>query len=54
MWTSCLFVTDTHGELIDEDYRGYVLKWIKDNKPKRIFHLGDVFDFKSIRRGSSS
>ncbi len=54
MWTSCLFITDTHGELIDEDYRGYILKWIKDNKPKRIFHLGDVFDFKSIRRGASA
>lgn len=54
MWTTCLFITDTHGELIDEDYKGYVLEWIKQNKPKRIFHLGDVFDFKSIRKGASA
>ena len=43
MWTSCFFSTDTHGELIDEDYRKYILQWIKDHKPKRLFHLGDLF-----------
>ena len=52
MWTSCLFSTDTHGELIDEDYRKYILQWIKDHKPKRLFHLGDLFDFKAIRKGA--
>ena len=53
-WQTFLITTDTHGELIDKDYERRILGWIKDHKPKRIFHLGDVFDMSSIRRGASS
>ena len=53
-WKSFLVTTDTHGELIDADYEKFIINWIKDHKPKRIFHLGDVFDLSSIRRGASA
>ena len=53
-WKSFLVTTDTHGELIDADYERFIINWIKDHKPKRILHLGDVFDLSSIRRGASA
>ena len=53
-WKSFLVTTDTHGELIDADYEKFIINWIKDHKPKRIFHLGDVFDLSSIRRGAAA
>ena len=53
-WKSFLVTTDTHGELIDADYEKFIINWIKDHKPKRIFHVGDVFDLSSIRRGASA
>jgi len=53
-WKSFLVTTDTHGELIDKDYEKKVLSWIKEHKPNRIFHLGDVFDLSSLRKGANA
>ena len=32
--------------------KGNIKGKIKDHKPKRLFHLGDLFDFKAIRKGA--
>ena len=49
---SFICVSDTHGEIIDKDFSRYVLKFIKDHKPKKRFHLGDWLDLKPLRGGA--
>jgi hypothetical protein len=42
----------THGDLINQVAKKAFLSWVKDFKPKHRFHLGDAFDFRSLRRGA--
>ena len=51
-WETFIAVSDTHGDMIDADYEGFVLGFIKDHKPKHRWHLGDVFDLRPMRNGA--
>ena len=51
-WFDFVCAADTHGEIIDADYSKYILKFVEDVKPKKRFHLGDVFDLKPLRAGA--
>ena len=51
-WFDFVCASDTHGEIIDADYSKYILKFVEDVKPKKRFHLGDVFDLKPLRAGA--
>jgi len=53
MWEKSIFIADTHGDLVCPEAVGVVKKFIEDWKPKHRVHLGDVWDFRSIRRGAS-
>jgi predicted phosphodiesterase len=46
-------VSDSHGDMIDPDSERAVFEFIKDFKPEIRCHLGDAFDFRSLRRGAS-
>ena len=49
-------VGDNHGDMIDKDVADQFfkfLKWFgKGNDKLEVIHLGDNFDFRSIRRGA--
>ena len=51
-WFDFVCAADTHGEIIDANYSKYILKFVEDVKPKKRFHLGDVFDLKPLRAGA--
>jgi hypothetical protein len=44
-------VGDNHGDMVDEESFLAVQQFIKDYKPTVRVHLGDCFDFRSLRRG---
>lgn len=48
-----LLATDNHGEAVDVRTAKAVLARKDDMKPDTLIHLGDAFDFSSIRRGAS-
>jgi gamma-glutamylcyclotransferase (GGCT)/AIG2-like uncharacterized protein YtfP len=52
-WKTAVYVTDTHGPLIDKEGRDLLLKFVKDHRPDYRWHGGDVFDFAQIRKGAS-
>ena len=51
---TCLMCGDSHGEAIDMRTAKAVLARKEDMKPDTLIHLGDAFDFSSIRRGASA
>jgi predicted phosphodiesterase len=48
-----LVCTDSHGDEADDRTIDAVLRRKRDLKPDIIVHMGDLWDFKSIRRGAS-
>ena len=48
-----IFITDTHGDQIDPDFRRITLDFIKDFKPQVRIHGGDVWDLRALRHGAS-
>jgi hypothetical protein len=52
-WEKSIFISDTHGDLVCPDAVKVVKKFIEAWQPKHRVHLGDVWDFRSIRRGAS-
>lgn len=46
-------VGDNHGDMIDPDVAKEFLKFLKRFKADSIIHLGDCYDFRSIRKGAS-
>jgi hypothetical protein len=52
-WEKSIFISDTHGDLVCPDAVKVVKRFIEDWQPKHRCHLGDVFDFRAIRRGAS-
>jgi hypothetical protein len=44
-------VGDNHGDMVDDESFQAVQQFIKDYKPTVRVHLGDCFDFRSLRRG---
>jgi len=49
--TRFVAVGDNHGDMVDEESFLAVQQFIKDYKPTVRVHLGDCFDFRSLRRG---
>jgi hypothetical protein len=49
--TRFVAVGDNHGDMVDEESFLAVQQFIKDYKPSVRVHLGDCFDFRSLRRG---
>lgn len=52
MWKRFLAVSCSHGNLADPNALKAVLKFKAAWKPHRVIHLGDVFDFSSLRSGA--
>ncbi|NKB52565.1 MAG: hypothetical protein GKR97_10115 [Rhizobiaceae bacterium] len=50
-WKKFVAVGDNHGALIDKDTARAVLKFCDHWKPDARIHLGDCFDFASLRAG---
>lgn len=48
-----MFVGCTHGDLLCGDAARVALNFMADWKPKHRVHLGDVWDFRALRRGAS-
>ena len=42
---------DNHGDMADDNAVEALVEFIKDYKPTVRVHLGDCFDFRSLRRG---
>ena len=42
---------DNHGDMADHEATDALCEFIKDYKPTVRVHLGDCFDFRSLRRG---
>lgn len=53
-WFDFVVASDTHGDLIDADYSKYILQFVADHKPKKRYHLGDLFDLKPLRNGANA
>ena len=53
MWEKSIFIADTHGDLVCPDAVKVVKQFIEDWKPKHRIHLGDVWDFRALRKGAS-
>lgn len=49
-----MLCSDSHGDAIDSKTANAFLARKKDFKPDTVIHLGDAWDFKSIRRGASA
>ena len=45
---------DNHGDMVDPEAQDALLEFIKDYKPTVRVHLGDAFDFRSLRRGAGN
>lgn len=45
-------VGDNHGDMIDKDVAKEFYSFLKKFNPDEVIHLGDCFDFRSIRRGA--
>jgi hypothetical protein len=48
-----MYVTDSHGNMIDPVARDAVLRFRDAFRPDKIIHGGDAFDFVSLRKGAS-
>jgi hypothetical protein len=46
-----VFVSDSHGDLIDPSAEEATLSFIRDFSPTIVGHGGDAFDFRCLRRG---
>ena len=44
---------DTHGDMVDEAALGSLIKVKKHFKPHLTIHLGDLFDYRALRKGIS-
>lgn len=45
-------VSDTHGDMIDRDAERAFKEFVKVWKPEIRVHLGDIFDFRNLRKGA--
>lgn len=45
-------VGDNHGDMVDKDVASEFFKFLRWFSPDEVIHLGDNFDFRSIRRGA--
>jgi len=52
-WEKSIFLADTHGDLVCPKAVKVVKQFIEDWQPKHRVHLGDVWDFRSLRKGAS-
>lgn len=52
-WEKSIFIGCSHGDLVDPKAVKVVKNFIDEWKPKHRVHLGDLFDFRSLRRGAS-
>jgi len=48
-----LYCADSHGDLIHDESRKKLLKFAEDFKPHYRIHGGDLWDFRSMRKGAS-
>lgn len=46
-------VGDNHGDMVDTQVTDKLWKFLKEFKPDERIHLGDCFDFRSLRKGAS-
>jgi len=44
---------DNHGDMVDEDALKALIKFKKHYKPHLTIHLGDLFDYRALRKGIS-
>lgn len=51
---SFIYVSDTHGELIDQSCREAIRDFIAAYKPDQRFHGGDAFDMRPLRNGAGA
>lgn len=49
-WEKSIFVGDSHGDLVDEKAVKVLKAFMSDWKPKWRVHLGDVWDFRALRK----
>lgn len=53
VWEKSLMIGCTHGDLVDPKATKVLKDFMADWKPKHRVHLGDCFDFRSLRKGAS-
>ena len=53
-WEKSIFMADSHGDLVCPNAIKVFKKFMDDWKPKHRIHLGDVWDFRAIRRGAGN
>lgn len=53
-WKRVAVVSDNHGDMVDWEAANVALDVIDEFKPHYRVHLGDVFDFRAIRRGAGA
>ena len=44
---------DTHGDMVDEAALDALIRFKKHYKPHLTVHLGDLFDYRALRKGIS-
>jgi hypothetical protein len=52
-WEKSIFLADTHGDLVCPEAVKVVKRFMDDWQPKIRVHLGDAWDFRSLRKGAS-
>jgi predicted phosphodiesterase len=53
-WEKSIFMADSHGDLVCRKTLKKFYEFMDDWKPKHRVHLGDCFDFRSLRLGASN
>jgi predicted phosphodiesterase len=53
-WEKSIFMADSHGDLVCRKTLKKFYEFMEDWKPKHRVHLGDVWDFRSLRMGASN
>tara|TARA_Y100000593_G_scaffold6574_1_gene12477 strand:+ start:2006 stop:2782 length:777 start_codon:yes stop_codon:yes gene_type:complete len=53
-YQSFVLVGDNHGSFTCPEWKRAVLKFCKDVRPDRRFHVGDAYDFSCLRRGADA
>ena len=48
-----LAVGDNHGDMVDTEAAKQLFDFVQDYQPHEVIHLGDCFDFRSLRSGAS-
>ena len=51
-WEKSMFIGCSHGDLIDREAEKVAKQFMEDWKPKHRVHLGDLWDFRALRRGA--